>query len=141
MNCYTYDEITEGHTSTFSVTITEQMMSNFFVITGDCNPLHTDEGVCDKSNGDGFVGKVVYGMLTASFLSTLAGVYLPGKHSLIHKSEAEFPTPVYVGDTLVFTGEVVNKNDSFRVIELKVTARNGAGKKVLRGKMRVGVLK
>ena len=141
MNCYTYYEIAEGHVETFSVTITEQMMFGFYDITGDCNPLHTDEDYAKKSGGDGFIGKVVYGMLTASFLSTLAGVYLPGKHSLIHKSEAEFPVPVYVGDTLVFTGEIVNKNDSFRVIELKVTARNGAGKKVLRGKMRVGVLK
>ena len=137
LNCYTYDELQVGHTETFSVAITEEMMFNFFRITGDGNPLHTDAAYAQQR---GHVDRVAYGMLTASFMSTMAGVYLPGKYSLVHRSEAEFPTPVNVGDTLVFVGEVVEKNDHFKTIELKITARNSDGKKVLRGKMRVGVL-
>ena len=139
MNCFTYAEIQKGHKETFSVTISEEMMSNFYGITGDCSPLHTDE-YFTLNLSKMFLGKVVYGMLTASFLSTLAGVYLPGKYSLVHKYEVEFPTPVYVGDTLVFTGEVIKKNDAFKTIDLKIIARNSIGNKVLRGKMRVGVL-
>ena len=128
MNRYEYADIMIGHTETFTVMITDKIMSDFCNITGDSNPAHTE-------------GKLAYGMLTASFISTLAGMYLPGEHSLIHKIEAEFPAPVYAGDTLVFTGEVVKKDDNFKTIELKVAARNNSGKKVFRGKMRIGVLK
>ena len=138
MNSYTYDEIKVGDTETFDVTITDDMMTSFCGITNDMNPLHADEVYAKEA---GFEGKVVYGMLTASLMSTLAGMYLPGRYSLIHKTESEFPAPVFIGDTLTITGEVTSKNDDFKVIELKVTARNGDGKKVLRGKMRVGVSK
>jgi 3-hydroxybutyryl-CoA dehydratase len=139
LNHYIYDEIALGHTESFSVTITEQMMASFFEVTGDLNPLHTNR---DYANSTGrFADKVVYGMLTASFLSTLAGTYLPGKYCLIHKTEAEFPSPVYVGDVITFFGEVIRKDDNFKTVELKVTAKNNDNIKVLRGKMRIGVLK
>ena len=138
MNHYMYDEIPIGHTETFAAEITADMVEGFSRMTGDSNPLHTDAAFAGAA---GFDGKPVYGMLTAALMSTLAGVYLPGENSLIHKAEAEFPAPVYVGDTLALTGVVVRKDDNFKTIELKVTAKNGEGKKVLRGRMRVGVLK
>lgn len=140
MNHYIYDEIAIGHTEAFTVVVTEEMVSGFYRITGDNNPLHSDDTFAQNSE-NGFLNKVVYGMLSASFLSTLAGVYLPGEKSLIHRVEVEFPAPVYVGDTLSFSGEVVRKDDNFNTIEIKVIARNSDGKKVLRGKMRVGVTK
>ena len=140
MNHYIYDDITIGHTEIFSVTITNEMMSKFYCITGDANPLHTD-GEFARAFQKGYKGKVVYGLLTASFLSTLAGEYIPGENSLIHKIEAEFPAPVYIGDKLNFKGEVIRKDDKFKIIELKVTAKNGEDRKVLRGKMLVGVLR
>jgi len=138
MNNYTYNEIAIGDIETFTATITEDMMSGFRDITGDVNPLHTDEAFATKMKYD---KKVAYGMLTASFMSTVAGVYLPGKYSLIQKVEAEFPSAVYAGDTISFTAEVVDKDDRFKTIELKVVAKNSLGKKVMRGKMRVGVLR
>ena len=138
LNCYTYDELNIGDTESFTVIITDEMMSDFHNMTGNSNPLHTDENFEQKSLVG---GKNVYGMITASFMSTLAGMYLPGKYSFCHKVEAEFPNPVYVGDTLTFTGEVISKNDDFRLIDLKVTALNNSEKKVLRGKMQVGLLK
>ena len=137
-NCYTYDEISIGDSENFTVTMSDEMVSHFSAMTGDLNPLHTDKAFAAAA---GYDRKVVYGMLTASLMSTLAGMHLPGKHSLIHKSEAEFPAPVFVGDTLSVTGEVVAKNDAFKIIELKVIIRNQVGKKVLRGRMQVGVLK
>ena len=140
MNYYKYKDIEVGHTETFSVTVTNDMMANFYDITGDCNPLHLSDEFAKSGENKSFSGRVVYGLLTASFLSTLAGVYLPGENSLIHKIEAEFPAPVYVGNVITFTGTVVRKDDNFNIIELKVTATNKEGKKVCRGKMRIGVL-
>ena len=53
------------------------MMDQFLAITGDCSPIHVD---ADYAKDRGYPGCVVYGMLGASFFSTLAGVYLPGEH-------------------------------------------------------------
>lgn len=134
---YSYEELCEGHKESFAVQVTEEMMQSFCTISGDINPLHQD---ADFARAKGYEDKVVYGMLTASFLSTLAGVWLPGEKSLIHQVEVEFPAPVYVGDTLTVEGCVKEKNDTFRFLILKVMIKNQNGKKVLRGKMRIQVM-
>jgi len=137
MNYYKYEQLEVGMQESFQVTVTEEMMKQFGTITGDFNPLHTDEQFAKQK---GYDGKVVYGMLTASFLSALAGMYLPGEKSLIHRVEVEFPKPVYVGDTLTVTGKITSMNEAFQIFEMKVTVTNQDQVKVLRGKMRIQVL-
>lgn len=137
MKQYSYEELQIGHRESFEVAITDKMVFDFCKMSGDINPLHQDEKFAKEK---GYESKVVYGMLTASFLSTLAGVWLPGEKSLIHKVEVEFPRPVYVGDILTVEGCVKEKNDTFRFIVLKVTIYNQKGQKVLRGKMRIQVM-
>ena len=136
MNDLSYEEIEVGHKESFSVTVTEEMMDKFLAITGDVNPLHNDE---DYARSAGHPGRVVYGMLSASLLSTLAGVYLPGKRSLIHEVKIKFAKPVYIGDRLTVEGTVEEKHDVYSLLVLKVTVRNQSGDKVCRAKMQVGV--
>ncbi len=136
MNDFSYEEIEVGHKESFSVTVTEEMMDKFLAITGDVNPLHNDE---DYARSAGHPGRVVYGMLSASLLSTLAGVYLPGKRSLIYEVKIKFAKPVYIGDTLTVEGTVEEKHDVYSLLVLKVTVRNQSGDKVCRAKMQVGV--
>ena len=137
MNEYSYNDMTVGLTEVFDTVITQEKLDMFQCITGDNNPLHTDKSY---ASSQGYNETVAYGMLTASFLSTLAGVYLPGKKSLIHSVETKFKKPVMVGDQLKITGEVVECNDHFSVITLKVKMENQKGEKVLQGKMKVGIL-
>lgn len=143
MNRYTFDEIETGMEDGFTVTITEEMMETFRELTGDVNPLHCDDAFAKEK---GFDGKVAYGMLTASFLSTLAGVYLPGERSLIQSVEVKFSKPVFPGDTVSFTGKVSEKNETFQFITLKVTGtvsdcdkNDRIGTKVLKATMQIGV--
>ncbi|WP_044938815.1 MaoC family dehydratase [Pseudobutyrivibrio sp. LB2011] len=137
MNNYTFDELTVGMTESFKVTITEAMLNAFKGITGDVNPLHNDE---EFAKAKGHPGRVAYGMLTASFLSTLAGVYIPGERSLIQQVETKFAKPVYIGDELTVTGEITELVESVQRLELKVTITNQDGKKVLRGTMGILVV-
>lgn len=136
MNTFTFDEIEIGQKESFSVTITESERDKFREITGDVNPLHNDE---EYARSMGHERCVAYGMLSAAYLSTLAGVYLPGKNSLIQKTEVNFRKPVYVGDTLTISGEVTDKNETFKVIEVKTEMKNQDGVKVLKGKMEIAV--
>ena len=137
MNEYTYEQIGEGHKESFDVMVTEEMMEDFLRITGDVNPLHRDAGYAVTRN---YADKVVYGMLTSSFYSTLAGVYLPGKYSLIHSVESKFLRPVYVGDTLTVSGMVKEKEDAYRMLILNLLIQNQKGEKVSKGTMQIKML-
>jgi 3-hydroxybutyryl-CoA dehydratase len=132
VNSFAYDDIAVGQVASFTAMVGPEQMKMFCDTTGDINPLHTEQGV-------------VYGMLTASYLSTLAGVYLPGKHALIYSVNVEFPNRfdlnTEVGESRCITviGKVVEKIDSFKLLVLKVTITDDVGKKILRGSMKVGV--
>tara|TARA_Y100000588_G_C13379413_1_gene554173 strand:+ start:31 stop:447 length:417 start_codon:yes stop_codon:yes gene_type:complete len=136
MNDYLYENISVGLVEKFEKKITEEMLSGFKAITGDDNPLHNDLEFAKKR---GFHDKVVYGMLTTSLLSTLAGVYLPGKYSLIHSTRIFFHKPVFVGDTITVSGKVKEKDERYNIIKLKIIMENQDDKKVLSGSMQVGV--
>ena len=136
MREYKYKDILVGQTESFTSIVTSDKMQKFKDISGDTNPLHTDY---DYVKSLGYENNVVYGMLTASFFSTLAGMYLPGKYSLIQRVETDFVKPVFVGDVLTIEGVVIEKNDVFKFIVLKTTIKNNKGEKVCRGKMRIGV--
>ena len=130
MNHYSINDLSIGHKESFTTEITSAMFDKFKEITGDINPLHND---IDFAKDLGHKGRVAFGMLTASFLSTLVGVYLLGERSLIHSVET-------IGDVLNVCGEVVEINDTVKQIVLKVEIRNQYEEKVLRGKMKVGFL-
>lgn len=135
MSEYRYSQLKVNDQSSFQVTITDNMMKQFCEITGDCNPLHNKT---EFAQAAGYPSCVVYGMLTSSFLSTLAGMYLPGKYSLIHSVETKFVNPVFVGDVLLVSGIITEKFDSFQLLKLGVTITNiTSGNKVLRGTMQV----
>lgn len=105
MNEYTYDEIdlSNNYRASFSVEVTDEMMISFMKLTGDKNPLYIDEGFVASQ---GYPGRVVYGMLSASLYSTLAGMYLPGKYSLLQRVDTHFHKPVFIGDKLTVLGYI-----------------------------------
>ena len=142
MNEYTFDEIPIGHTESFTKEITIAMEDAFREITGDLNPLHRDDKFA-MDVGDGrFKGHVSFGMLTASLYSTFAGVYLPGKYSLIHSlDKITFKKPVFAGDVLTVTGIVHAKQEDLRLLQIGVKIINQNKKVVSTADMKVLVQK
>lgn len=137
MNEHRWEDLVLGLSAELEVTVSSEMMERFRATTGDTNPLHTDAGY---AVAHGFGDRVVYGLLTASFYSTLAGVLLPGRRCLLHGVSVSFHEPVYVGDRLRVRGEVAYRNEAFRQAELACTTTNQHGVKVAAGKLKVGVL-
>ena len=138
MREYKFRDIKLGLEESFNVNLSEEMLLLFKKVTGDINPLHND---LDFARSHGQKEKVVYGMLTSSFLSTLAGVYLPGKYSLIHEVKILFKKPVFLSDSpLTINGKVVDINDMFKQFTIDFSIVNKNHEKVVRGLMKVGVL-
>ena len=138
MNHYTYDELKIGQEESFLYELNEEKMEAFKMITNDINPLHND---LEYAKENGYSEKVVFGMLTVSALSTLAGVYLPGETSLIHSIEISFASPVFLSNCpLKVSGKIVEKEDRFKQITVKYTIKDHKDTKVSRGKMKIGLL-
>ncbi len=137
MNQYKFEDIAEGLSESFEVVITSNMMENFLKISNDTNPLHIDVSYAKEK---GFDSTVVYGMLTASFYSTLVGVYLPGKYCILQGIDIQFSKPVFVDDNLKISGKVSYINSAYKQIEIKASIENQKNQKVSKAKIKVGVM-
>lgn len=135
MNAYRVGDLQAGVKASFETAITAQMLDQFAQLSGDTNPLHAD---AEFARARGHPGRVAFGMLTASFYSTLAGVHLPGRHALLQGVDASFVAPVFAGDRLTVSGEVAVVHEALGQIEIRAHITNQHGKKVSRAKIRVG---
>ena len=127
MNHYTLAEMVPGLSEEFTVTVTAEMMDQFKAITGDVSPIHID---ADYAKDRGFPGRVVYGMLGASFFSTL-----------LHGVECKFAKPIFIGDTLTIKGTVERVSEIGSETEIKAVITNQDGKRVTRGIIKAGLAK
>jgi len=125
-----FEEIQVGDRASFTKTISEADIYGFAGITGDFNPVHVNEEYAKKSR---FKKRIAHGMLTASFISTVLGTDLPGANTIYMSQEVKFTAPVYIGDTLTATAEVVEKREDKRILTLKTTVVNQDGKTVVDG--------
>ena len=137
MNNYKFVDIHVGLEESFSVRVKSEKLDKFLKISGDINPLHTDT---EYSKSKGFSDRVVYGMLTSSFFSTLVGVYLPGKYCLLQGIDIQFSKPVYIDNILTITGKVSYINEAYKQIEIKAIIINQDNEKVSKATIKVGVM-
>jgi 3-hydroxybutyryl-CoA dehydratase len=124
-----FADIKIGDKTTFGKTITEADVFAFAGVTGDFNPIHVNAEFAKNSM---FGKRVAHGMLTASLVNqTLTNL---GGLGTIHMSQmVKFMAPVFVGDTVTVTSEVVGKNDEKNRMTVKSAVTNQEGKSVLEG--------
>lgn len=136
MNSYKFSDLYTGLSASFEVEITEKMMDKFIDITGDVSPIHVSSKYAVEH---GFKTRVCHGMLFGSMFSTMAGVYLPGEHCLLHSVETKFSSPVYPGDKLTVSAKISEINDTFKVVTIKGNIKNQDGKTVCKAVIQAGV--
>ena len=127
---YTFDEIDIGLTKEFQITITESMVNNFANISGDFSPIHIDE---EYAKSTSFGKRVAHGMLLASFLSRVDGMYLPGKHALYFSQNLEFHNPCFINDKIKISSKVIDKSESTKIIKIESKITNQNDKMLLNG--------
>ena len=113
-----YESLILGEQVSFDVVIAEEDVATFAQLSGDQNPLHTDDVYAEATQ---FKKKVVHGMFLGALVSRLVGMRLPGRHALLLRESLEFKKPVMIGDTVTVTGTLVQKSDATRLIEIKVS--------------------
>ena len=94
---YTIDDLKPGMSAQFSKTVTEQDIAMFGEVSGDTNPVHFDEGFALTTP---FKGRIAHGVLTASYISTVLGMQMPGPGTIFMGLNIRFKAPVRIGDTV-----------------------------------------
>ncbi len=112
------DDIQVGDTASFDRTLTEGDVHSFAQLSGDMNPLHMDETYARTTK---FGRRVVHGMLLGSLCSRLVGMYLPGKRCVYLGQTLTFKKPVFIGDTVSISGEVMAKSISTGIVEIAIS--------------------
>jgi 3-hydroxybutyryl-CoA dehydratase len=125
-----FEEFAVGDRTTFSKTITDAEIALFCGISGDMYALHVDEEYAKTTR---FGRRAAHGMLTASLLSTVNGALLQKPGGMYVSQTLHFRRPVFVGDTLTATSEVVELIPEKRRLRCATRVVNQAGKVVLDG--------
>lgn len=119
-----------GATATWTRTFTAADVESFAEISGDRNPLHFDAEFAGRTR----LGRlVVQGGLTTGLFNALVAMRLPGPGSVFLHQEWDYPAPVYVGDTVTATAEVIEARADKPITRLRCVARREDGTEVLRG--------
>lgn len=126
----TYEQLQPGQSASFTKTISESDIYLFAGITGDMNPAHVD---AVSAAGGMFQQRIAHGMLTASFISTVIAMQLPGAGTIYAGQDLQFRAPVFIGDTVTARVEVSEKLDQRKWVKLKTEVTNQHGKVVVTG--------
>lgn len=92
-----FEDMVVGQIAEYGKTITETDIILFAGVTGDNNPMHTNE---EYASATPFGGRIAHGMLTASLISTVLGTQLPGFGTVYLSQSAKFRAPVSIHDTV-----------------------------------------
>ena len=118
------DEIAIGEKASVTRTISEADILQFADLTGDRNPMHIDEEYARQSM---FGMRIAHGSFTTALISGVLGMQLPGLGTIAYESRCRFRYPVYFGDTITATVEVVEKNQAKNLVKFKCSWTNQSG--------------
>ena len=134
MSGYSIQEMYVGQKASVSKTIAESDINTFAGIIGDLNPVHVNAEYAKTTR---FGERIAHGMLTASFLSTIVGMCIPGADAIYLSQELKFLLPVKIGDTITATGVVTKIIEEKRIGYLDMTITNQRGEVVVAGEGKV----
>ena len=129
-------DLNEGQSVVVELSIDDAQLRKFAELSGDFNPLHTDDAFARRK---GFQGRVVYGGLLVAKISELIGMRLPGKNSIWASLSLEFLQPLYLDQSVQLEAVVSRASPGTGLVELKLTLRRD-GQKLCKGRAEVIVV-
>ena len=123
-------ELSVGQKASRTVTLSSEHMKSFADLTGDYNPLHFDEEFAAKTK---FGKLVVQGGLTTGLLHALVAMDMPGPGTVFLSQNWKFTAPVFIGDTITATAEILSLHETKPVTQLGIVIKRQDDEVVLEG--------
>lgn len=133
-----YEDLNEGQTFTSPArTVTETDLMSFAMLSGDWNPIHTDE---QFARSTAYGKRVVHGMFGLSMVTGLldrTGLFGGSVIAMLGIRDWRFEAPIFVGDTLHFDMEIISKRLTSKgdrgIVDRKFYLLNQRGEAVQEG--------
>ena len=123
-------KIRVGDKASLSKVFAEEDVIRYSEISADTNPIHLDESYAASTV---FGNRIVHGMLVASMFSALIGVELPGQGSIYLGQSLNFKAPVFVGDQVTASVEIVGIREDKPIVTLRTICVNNEGQVLIEG--------
>ncbi|MFN3534340.1 MAG: MaoC family dehydratase [Desulfatiglandales bacterium] len=125
-----YEELYVGQEASFSKTITEADIILFAGISGDFNPIHTDE---EYAKTTPFGRRIAHGVLPFSLIAPVLGMRLPGMGTVVVEVSVRFLAPTFIGDTVTAKAHVKEKIEERKRVRMGFSCQNQRGETILVG--------
>lgn len=99
-------------------------------ISGDKNPVHLDDEYAATTI---FGRRIAHGLFCLGMISNLLGTQLPGKGTVLVSEQINYKKPVYIGDEIETTVEVVDIMPEKDKLNMSFSCVNQDGMVVLDG--------
>ena len=109
---------------------TEEEVLQFSKLSLDQNPIHIDKEFAKASI---FGKRIVHGMLVASLFSGILGEKLPGKGTIYLGQNLVFKAPVFIGEEVTASVEIIHVREDKPIVTLRTICRNSEDKIVIDG--------
>jgi enoyl-CoA hydratase len=130
------DKLKIGDKATLSKAFSESEVEYFAKISLDDNPIHLNQEYAESTV---FGQRIVHGILVASLLSGLMGGKFPGHGTVYLGQSLNFKAPVYIGEEIEASVEVVKIREDKPIITLKTQCIKSDGTIALEGEAVVKV--
>ncbi len=127
---YAVNMLKVGDVASRTAVATEEVVATFARISGDLNPVHLDESYAKDTI---FGSRIAHGLWTASLISAVIGMELPGPGSIYLSQNMKFLSPVYIGDSVTAIVRVTAIRDDKPIVTLETLCVNQDEKRVLEG--------
>jgi 3-hydroxybutyryl-CoA dehydratase len=119
-----------GNKASRSKTFTDEDVRAFAQISGDDNPIHLDDAYAATTR---FGQRIAHGMLVSSLISATIAKELPGYGTIYISQSLQFKAPVFIGDTVTATVEVIKYREERHLATLATTCVKQDGTVVIEG--------
>ena len=126
----TFQDLYIGQKASIQKTISAADITAFAGVSLDVNPIHMSEKYAENTP---FGQRIVHGMLTASLISAVLGIQLPGPGTVYLGQELRFVAPVFLCDDITAEVEIIELREDKKIVKLNTTCYNQDGKKVITG--------
>ena len=117
-----FEDLAVGMRATIRKTVENEDVIGFAELSGDHNPIHLSEHFARKTR---FGGRIVHGLYTASLISGVIGMRLPGPGAVYISQTLNFLGPVKIGDVVDVSVEVAELTEKNRRVRLHCECRVG----------------
>jgi 3-hydroxybutyryl-CoA dehydratase len=111
-----FDELKLGMRESLRKTVANQDVIGFAELSGDHNPIHLSDHFARHTR---FGERIVHGLYTASLISAVIGMRLPGPGAVYISQTLNFRGPVKIGDVIEVNVEVIELIEKGRRVRLK----------------------